>query len=112
MNPSRKSVYLRLAKKQARYSYDGIRDEVDPAYFYNCELGIKLDTSRDWQAAGLCPFHDDHHAGSFRVSLRSGAFFCHACQASGGSVIDFLKERYRISFREAVQRLRKDWLLS
>jgi DNA primase len=56
-----------------------------------------------WVDGGLCPFHDDRHTGDFRVELDSGAFICFACEAKGGDIIDFLRLRDGLSFREAMR---------
>jgi DNA primase len=98
-------------KLSIRSIHNSMRLEIDPRQFYEYELGVKFTSGKDWQAAGKCPFHDDAHAGSFRVSLSSGAFFCHACKASGASVVDFTKLYYGASYKEAIQRLRREWQL-
>jgi hypothetical protein len=54
---------------------------------------------------GRCPFHDDH-GPSLLVTPRKNLWHClGACQA-GGSVIDWVMRRERVSFRHAVELLR------
>lgn len=50
----------------------------------------------------LCPFHDDRHLGSFKISPRRNTYKCFACNASGGP-IDFLMEYEGLSFPDALR---------
>lgn len=50
----------------------------------------------------LCPFHDDRHIGSFKVSEARNCYTCFACGAHGGPV-DFLMEHEKMSFVEAIK---------
>lgn len=52
----------------------------------------------------LCPFHNDRHIGSFKVSPRKNIYYCFACNASGDS-IGFLMEHAGLSFTDAVRYL-------
>jgi hypothetical protein len=74
------------------------------ATFYGSELGKLSRPNRAGWAQALCPFHPDRHP-SLAVNVISGGFFCFGCGTRGGDSIDFLKLRYRISFKEAAQRL-------
>ena len=49
----------------------------------------------------LCPFHDDRHIGSFKVSPRKNSYKCFACGASGDS-IDFLMRHEGYSYQDAL----------
>lgn len=75
--------------------------------FYRHEQTTMPPPRRDnaWVDGGLCPFHDDHRTGNFRVNLDTGAYFCFACGARGGDIIDFLRNRDALSFREALEAL-------
>lgn len=53
---------------------------------------------------GLCPFHDDRHAGSFYVYPPKNVYKCFVCEASGGPV-DFLMRHARMTFKEAIHYL-------
>ena len=58
---------------------------------------------------GRCPFHDDHEP-SLVVSPKRNLWHClGACQA-GGSVIDWVMRAEGVSFRHAVELLRRDVL--
>ena len=58
---------------------------------------------------GLCPFHDDH-SPSLVINAEKNLWHClGACQA-GGSVIDWVMKAEGVSFRHAVELLRKDAL--
>lgn len=81
-----------------------VKTSVNPAYFYEQELGMELRFRNGWAQAGLCPFHEDHRAGSFHVSDRGG-FKCFACGARGGDVIDFISKRDEIPFAQALLKI-------
>ena len=87
-----------------------VKARVDVHTFYESELNRTLPARTGWVAGGLCPFHDDHHAGSFRVNLATGGFYCHACQAGGKSIIDFLMLRDGLPFTDALRTLHRQWL--
>ncbi len=52
---------------------------------------------------GLCPFHEDH-VPSLTVYPRTGTFHCYGC-LKHGDVIDFVRYREDLSFKEAMDRL-------
>ena len=56
----------------------------------------------------LCPFHDDRHMGSFKVSARLNTYKCFSCGASGDS-IDFLMRHEGLSYTEALLWLAKKY---
>jgi len=88
-----------------------LKSNIDPYQFYHSEQNLQNFSSKSggWAIAGLCPFHDDRNAGSFKVNLETGAFKCWSCGASGGDIIAFLQKRDDLSFLEALQKLAKDW---
>lgn len=90
---------------------DDLKRQVQPYDFYLreqglCRLGFR---TRQWIVAGLCPFHEDHSAGSFKVNVYSRAFTCFSCGAKGGDIIAFVQQKYRLSLKEAVEKLSYDW---
>ena len=50
----------------------------------------------------LCPFHEDRHIGSFKISAKYNRYVCYSCGASGNSV-DFLMEHEGMSFPDAIR---------
>ena len=84
---------------------DTLKARLRPLDFYAVELpGLpKPKRSAGWADGGLCPFHDDHRRGNFRVNLSTGAFKCFACQANGGDIIAFAMVRYGLSFTDALR---------
>lgn len=56
---------------------------------------------------GLCPFHDDKEP-SFVVSPSKNIWHCLGACKTGGSVVDFVMKSERVSFRLAVEMLRKE----
>ena len=54
---------------------------------------------------GRCPFHDDH-GPSLVVTPRKNLWHCLGACRAGGSVIDWVMRRERVSFRHAVELLR------
>src|SRR6266849_3801055 len=80
------------------------RELLPPASsFYMRELKKLSRPLRGW-AQALCPFHNDHNP-SFSVKLDTGGFFCFACQAKGGDLVDFLMLRDGLNFKAAAQQL-------
>ena len=84
---------------------------IPPVDFYRQELPTMPPPRRDtvWVGGGLCPFHNDHRAGNFRVNLDTGAYVCFACGARGGDIIDFLRNRDGLRFSEALETLKNTW---
>lgn len=84
---------------------------INPHEFYLRELNLSQFSHKSgaWAIAGICPFHDDTKAGSFKVNLETGAFKCWACGASGGDIIAFLQKRRDLSFVEALRILSQEW---
>ena len=56
----------------------------------------------------LCPFHDDHHLGSFVVNPVKGTYACYSCGARGNS-IDFLMHHEHYTYVKALQYLGKKY---
>ncbi|WP_299945289.1 CHC2 zinc finger domain-containing protein [uncultured Microbulbifer sp.] len=56
---------------------------------------------------GHCPFHDDK-TPSLVVSPKSNLWHCLGACQTGGSVIDWVIKTQKVSFRHAVETLRKD----
>lgn len=54
---------------------------------------------------GLCPFHEERHP-SFYIYTTSNSFYCFSC-IKGGNAINFIRQLYGFSFREAVEYLIK-----
>lgn len=78
-----------------------------PGTFYRNELGeLRREDSRGWtKPRAGCPFHASESKTSFAVNLRTGAYHCFGCDASGGDVVSFLMRRYSLTFKAAAQRL-------
>lgn len=56
---------------------------------------------------GLCPFHEER-SPSFHVSPAKRFFHCFGCRAHGNA-IDFVMQRDRVDFAEALRRLGGGW---
>lgn len=56
----------------------------------------------------LCPFHEDRHLGSFKVSERHNTYTCFSCGAHGGPV-DFIMQHERLSYPDALRWLGKKY---
>lgn len=93
---------------------DVLKQQISPYDFYLRELDLAQFGTRSskWAIAGRCPFHDDHQAGSFKVNLETGSFKCWSCGVAGGDIVSFLQQRDRLSFREALERLVRDWRIT
>lgn len=87
-----------------------VKAYIPPVEFYRLELPTMAPSKgHGWCDGGLCPFHDDHHAGSFDVNLTTGAFHCFSCKEKGGDIIAFTQRNYGLSFPEALQKLADEW---
>lgn len=87
-----------------------IKANIPPADFYRAELPtMPLPRGGGWRDGGLCIFHADNHAGSFRVNLETGGFCCFSCGAKGSDVIAFIRLRDDLSFPEALNKLSSEW---
>lgn len=49
----------------------------------------------------LCPFHQDRHLGSFKISPRRNTYHCFSCGKHGGPV-DFLMDYANMTFPDAI----------
>ena len=96
--------------KAIAQSLQNVKAYISPSNFYQAELPeMPLPHGSGWRDGGLCPFHSDKHAGSFRVNLETGAFLCFSCGSKGGDIIAFIQQRDGLSFPEAVQKLSNEW---
>lgn len=89
---------------------ENVKTYIPPAEFYRAELStMPPPRGGGWRDGGLCPFHADNHAGSFRVNLNSGGFCCFSCGAKGADIIAFIQLRDGLSFPEALNKLSNEW---
>ena len=56
----------------------------------------------------LCPFHDDRHMGSFKVSPKKNTYSCYSCGAHGDA-IGFLMAKQGLSYPDALRWLAKKY---
>lgn len=69
-------------------------------------LDVMRDFIPDIRKAGadyecLCPFHNDRHLGSFKISPRRNTYRCFSCGKHGGPV-DFLMDYGNMTFQDAI----------
>lgn len=82
------------------------RDELPPpTLFYPAELGKFSRPNRKGWCLANCPFHNSKSGKSFAINIETGGFRCWGCDARGGDIVDFLRRRYGLSFKEACQQL-------
>ena len=88
-----------------------IKAAVPPLDFYKTELPGMPPPKREWGwvPGGLCPFHQDNHAGNFRIHLDTGAFCCFSCGARGADIISFVQLRHALSFPDACKAIAGAW---
>ena len=79
---------------------DDLRARVDIVQVVSTYVPLKKNGKKHW---GLCPFHGEKTA-SFSVDQEQQLYYCFGCKASG-SVINFVMEIERLSFKEAVEHL-------
>ena len=95
-----------------KLNVDYIKRSLSPFDFYRYELPNAPLKKHTWNDGGLCPFHSDNKAGSFRVNLATGAFKCFSCGIAGGDIIAFIMALYGLQFAEALVKLADDWGLT
>lgn len=61
---------------------------------------LKKAGQTEWMC--LCPFHQDRHMGSFKVSSRKNIYTCFSCGATGDAV-EFLEKHEGLSFPDAIR---------
>jgi DNA primase len=88
-----------------------VKERISPYDFYLREQGLHQFGAKSggWAVAGLCPFHADRTAGSFKVNLDLGSFICFSCGAKGSDIIAFTMAKHGLSFYEALILLAKEW---
>jgi hypothetical protein len=96
--------------KPAKKLYPNIKHDISPSDFYRAELpGMPPPPGGGWRSGGLCCFHEDKTAGSFRVNLDTGSFVCFSCGAKGSDIIAFTQLLRGLSFPEALRKLTDEW---
>lgn len=100
-----------MKSSYSRYQAPSIKSRIAPHDFYLKEqiLDRFKNKSYGWAEAGLCPFHEDHASGSFRINLENGAYKCFSCDAKGGDIIAFTMAKYSLSFYEALKQIANEW---
>jgi len=81
------------------------RSALPPARsFYERELGkLSRADRKGWaRVKAGCPFHASESKKSFFGHL-DGGFYCFGCGAKGGDVIAFVRQRYGLSFPDALK---------
>ena len=100
----------RLYCKTNRPDIHTIKAAIPPAEFYPHDLPDMRPTNKSgWQDGGLCPFHNDTKAGSFRVNLDTGGYYCFSCGAKGGDIVAFTMQRDGLTFPDALKQLAEEW---
>lgn len=56
----------------------------------------------------LCPFHDDRHTGSFKISPKKNTYSCYSCGAHGDA-IQFLMAKQGLSYPDSLRWLAKKY---
>ena len=75
---------------------------IAPAEYYR-QAFPGIFTNREWVTV-LCPFHDDTRP-SLSINVKEGCYKCHACDAKGGSIIKFHKEKCGLTWKQAIAEL-------
>lgn len=86
---------------------------VDPAAYYSAVCSgrkNKTTTNAGWTDGGLCHFHSDSEAGSYRVNVKTGAYICYACGAKGPSPVHHHASLYSLTHTRAAIDLAKTYL--
>jgi putative DNA primase/helicase len=97
--------------KHNKLNSSQIKESINPYDFYLREMDLHKFGAKSgkWTVAGLCPFHTDRFAGSFKINLETGSFICFSCGAKGSDIIAFTMEKHELSFSEALTLLGREW---
>lgn len=74
-----------------------------PFTYYTEREGLRLHGRGTWRSARCC-FHADDRP-SLSINTETGGYFCHACRARGGDVLDFHRARHGLGFVAAARDL-------
>jgi DNA primase len=80
------------------------RDIVEVAEELGIELTYHEHTDRPYYM-GFCPLHDNVKTPAFVIFPRIQRFYCYGCTPEGGDVIDLIRKKEGLSFKQAVQRV-------
>jgi hypothetical protein len=92
--------------------FQRVRDAVDPGEYYRDRLPAMPPpgpSGDGWTDGGICPFHADRRAGSFRVNIESGAYTCYSCGAKGGDVVAFEAAIAQAAPIDAAREIANEW---
>lgn len=97
--------------KRYKLTASQVKEAINPYDFYLQEMNLHKfgAKSGQWVVAGLCPFHEDHSVGSFKINLETGGFICFSCGTKGGDIIGFTMMKYRLSFYDALKLVANEW---
>jgi DNA primase len=95
-----------MTKPIMRTRASEVKLAVSPSLFYAREL--EMVSGRGLWRQARCPFHAPDRHPSFAFNVETGAYRCFACGAHGGDAIDFVKQRYSLSFRDSMDLLRRE----
>jgi DNA primase len=76
---------------------------VNPMAIFRAELPKLGRVNRNGWASAPCPFHEDR-TPSLSVNVETGRFRCFGCGAHG-DLVDFVRQRHGLGFREALRYL-------
>ncbi len=80
-----------------------LKEAIPIEEYYREELGEPQKNNKDHRVY-FCPFHEDHKTPNLAVYFEGG-FYCFACEAKGGDVISFHREKHNLSFSDTLKEL-------
>jgi len=96
-----KRIRERLAEQERKPEPNDTKLDIERAKSVPIEHVIDIPLKRQGKIlVGHCPFHEDKHP-SFVVYPETNRYYCYGCGAKG-SVIDYVMQRYNLTFKEAV----------
>lgn len=72
------------------------------------KYGVKVEKKVGGKLYALCPFHLDHHIGSFAIDVKRNNCWCWSCQ-NGGGVIDSVAKILCVDYTEAALQIAADF---
>lgn len=98
---------LGISKEESNYRLDRLREAVDAEQLLRT-LGFEISSVKDGEVRAACAIHGGDNKTSFRMNTKTKRWVCfsHHCEEDiGFGVIDLVKFKLNMSFKEAVRYL-------
>ena len=91
----------RVNNNKKRYKRKFNRELLPSPAAYYAQQFPKMNIRSEWVSVNCC-FHSPDNKPSLSLSMISGKYCCFSCGANGRGIMDFHKQRYNMTFFEAM----------